>query len=183
MPNGEPRRKPRFTRVRQANFLLQSRDFAILRHVYKHRFLTSRHIAALVSGSEQGVLRRLQKLFHGGYLDRPACQLRPWKIGTEPLVYGLGRKGANALSWAYGIDRFRADWTRNNRQAKNFYLYHTLMVAHFMVCLEIACRRIAGANLIEPEEISRRRAPKTYNPGNPFGWQVRGAQRSVHLDP
>ena len=166
------KRTPRFTRVSRGQVRLQSRDIEIIKYVHKHRFLTSRHILALIPGSERGVLGRLQKLFHGGYLDRPAYQLQPHKKGSDPLVYGLGNKGADTLSWECGIDRSRVDWTQKNRQIKTFYLRHALMVSHFMVCLELACRSVAGVELIEPEEIVKRRPSKTYNPNNPCGWRV-----------
>jgi len=65
-------RFPRFKRSPAVNPIrLTERDQDILRHVRRHRFLLSDHIQALVPGSRQQILRRLQRLFHHGYLDRP----------------------------------------------------------------------------------------------------------------
>jgi predicted transcriptional regulator len=83
---------PRFRRVPQARISLQKRDREIFKHVYKHRFLNSDHIAALVPGGDQAIRRRLKKLFHAGYLDRPREQVRPFRKGNYPYVYGLGDK-------------------------------------------------------------------------------------------
>ena len=57
-----PQRKPRYRRRPIYGFSLTERDLEIIRLVWLHRFLTSEHIAALVSGSPKGVLRRLQLL-------------------------------------------------------------------------------------------------------------------------
>src|SRR5476649_1300693 len=93
-------RLPRFRRVPEAPTMrLTPRDLEILRHVARHRFLNSAQIAALTGGSAQQLLRRLQRLFHSGYLDRPRAQLSYFTTdGSRPMVYGLARAGARALA-------------------------------------------------------------------------------------
>ena len=69
-------RLPRFKRVAAVEPMqLTERDRDILRQVRRHRFLRSSHILALIGGSSQQVLRRLQRLYHHGYLDRPRAQI------------------------------------------------------------------------------------------------------------
>jgi hypothetical protein len=64
-------RLPRFNRVAEiAAVQLTDRDRAIIEQVHRHRFLRSSHIAALLGGSTQQLLRRLQRLYHKGYLER-----------------------------------------------------------------------------------------------------------------
>lgn len=76
MPEPRPR-KPRFRRIKPATPLhLTERDFLILRQVSVHRFLRSDHIVALLDGSSQHLVRRLGRLYHGGYLERPRQQRR-----------------------------------------------------------------------------------------------------------
>jgi len=69
-------RLPRFERVAHAAPIrLTERDHAIIRLIQRHRFLRSDQIIALIGGSAQNLSRRLQGLFHHGYLERPRAQL------------------------------------------------------------------------------------------------------------
>src|SRR5271166_1925834 len=69
-------RRPRFRRVEEPPpFQLTARDVAILHAVARYRFLSSTLIIRLIGGSAQQILRRLQLLFHHGYLDRPTSQV------------------------------------------------------------------------------------------------------------
>src|SRR4051794_12089693 len=96
MPQVHPRR-PRFDRAPMRRMVLTPRDLEILRAVYRHRLLRSTHLMALSGGSPQATLRRLQLLFHHGYLDRPPMQLDWYARGSEPMVYALGNRGAEVL--------------------------------------------------------------------------------------
>ena len=180
-------RKPRYRRVPKASCRLQERDKEIIKLVHKHRFLTSEHITALVSGSRQGILRRLHLLFHDGYLDRPPEQILPYRQGSDPMVYGLGNKGADFLSQEYKIPRGKVDWTSKNREVKTVFLKHALMVAHFMVALEAACRKHKAIRIIEPEEILVPLPGERKKQPNPFSWKVQtkrevnGAVRNLHF--
>ena len=172
MPLTPAKYKPRFQRAGTIDLIPQSRDLQILYHIHKHRFLTSEHIAALVPGGQQGIRRRLYKLFHGGYLDRPREQIRPFRQGGDPYVYGIGRKGYELLSRTNSISRSKSDWTAKNREVKQRYINHTLAVAHFMVCLELACRKDRHISLLEPREILNHRPAKPGTSVNAFGWAV-----------
>jgi hypothetical protein len=68
-------RLSRFKRSEKiAAFRLTERDREILKHVHRHRFLRSDHLCALLPGSPQQVLRRLQLLYYHSFLERPLCQ-------------------------------------------------------------------------------------------------------------
>ena len=70
-------RLPRFQRVTTiAPIRLAERDHEIIRLIHRHRFLRSHQIIALLGGSAQNLSRRLQWLFHHGYLERPRAQLQ-----------------------------------------------------------------------------------------------------------
>src|ERR1043165_8920687 len=92
-------RLPRYNRTAASPaFIITNRDREIIRFVYSHRFLRSSQIAALIGASRQPVLRRLQLLFHHGYLTRPRAQVEYFtKGGSREIVYGLGNKGAKSL--------------------------------------------------------------------------------------
>ena len=163
---------PRFRRIPVGKLSLQKRDGEILKYVYKHRFLNSDHVAALVPGGDQGVRRRLKKLFHEGYLDRPREQVRPFRKGNYPYVYGLGKKGFEELPGKIKSRIAGYGWTGNNREAKQRYIDHSLLVSHFMVCVELSCRKRSYVTLIEPHKlIPKNLEPERYRPGS-FIWTV-----------
>lgn len=138
-------RLPRFVRhrFRKLEFVIQPRDCEIVSVVSQHRVISSDDIQLLVPGSDQVVLRRLQKLFHSGYLDRPRSQRQR---GNAPMVYALGQKGAALLAAESGQPP-GADWAEKNRQLGAQYLEHALMVSRFQAALRFALRANGSAAL------------------------------------
>src|SRR5260370_27111243 len=141
-----PLRRPRFERAKDAGMVLTPRDLLILRAVHRHRLLRSTHLIALLDGSPQTTLRRLQLLFHHGYLDRPAAQLDWYAQGSEPMVYALGNRGAAILA-AEG-ERGGALRGDTNRNGSRQFLRHTLAGAEAMGAVEVACRDTEGGEFI-----------------------------------
>jgi hypothetical protein len=134
-----PTRLPRFRRNRwvKPTFVLTDRDRAILTMVADYRLMTSEQIQRLVGGSGQNVLRRLQVLYHGGYLDRPRSQRQ---FHNVKLVYALGALGATELATRDGVSRVSRDWTEKNRQIQVPYIEHALMISNFRAALTLATR-------------------------------------------
>ena len=68
LPHGDTMaRLPRFKRAPTVVPIeLTERDRDIIRLVHRHRFLRSPQITALLGGSSQQLLRRLQSLYHHG---------------------------------------------------------------------------------------------------------------------
>ena len=155
-------RRPRFERQPAALVLqLTPRDLEILKHVARHRFLNSKQIIQIVGGSRQHVLRRLQRLFHHGYLDRPRAQVRYFsQAGSLPLAYALGSVGNRELT-APAATRPRHD----NGNVKQLYLEHTLLVAEVMLAFEQACRAPGAPRLLTEADL----APGE-NPTAAFHW-------------
>jgi hypothetical protein len=142
---GNQRRRPRYKRTTSDDDLglrLQDRDREMLTLVYSYRFLSSQQIQRLVEGSDQVLLRRLQKLYHAGYLDRLKTS------NNEAILYALGNKGADELTLHAGLDRGRIDWTAKNRAAGERYLAHILMVGRFRETLTLAVRDRQGSALV-----------------------------------
>ncbi len=160
--------RPRFERSPTALGLqLTPRDFDILRHVARHRFLNSKQIGLLVGGSRQHILRRLQRLFHHGYLDRPRAQVRYFsEEGSQPLVYALGNSGARVLT-----DATRKRPRYDNRNVKQLYLQHTLLVADVMLAFEQSCRAPGAPRLLLEEDL----APGV-SPSAAFHWAASVSQ-------
>jgi DNA-binding Lrp family transcriptional regulator len=143
-------RKPRFQREPDLSELqLTERDRNILRHVARHRFLNSRQILTLVGGSTQHVLKRLQRLFHHGYLDRPRAQIRYYsEEGSRPLAYAIGSKSAKAFGASALISR-----RNDNRNVKQLYLDHTLQVADVVLAFESACVDSSAPRIYHKDEV------------------------------
>jgi hypothetical protein len=142
-------RLPRFQRVvTVAPIQLTARDQKIVRLIHRHRFLRSRQIIALIGGSAQNLSRRLQWLFHHGYLERPRAQLQYYeRHGSQSIVYGLGNKSGSLLQLN------PASWGEKNRAIGRMYLAHALLVSDVMVAIELACRQ-HGIRLLHEDELN-----------------------------
>ena len=166
-------RLPRFQRSPDIPaFKLTDRDAEILKYVHRHRFLRSDHLAVLTTGSRQQLLRRLQRLFHHGYLDRPRCQIDYYQSGSRHIAYGLGNKGAAWLKRNLSLPFHKLDWQQKNHVGRLF-LEHALLISEIMVAVERACRNHPGVKLLLPEDSQLR----------PFQWRVSiGSQCGVIPD-
>ncbi len=163
-------RLPRFKRSPAIRPLrLTDRDREILKHVHRHRFLRSDHIAALTTGSPQQVLRRLQRLYHHYYLERPRCQIDYYQSGSRRIAYGIGNKGAGWLKRELALPYHRLDWPRKNNVVR-YFLEHALLVSDFMVGVEIACRRRQDIRLLTEDDLNLSDAAVAGQ--NPFRWRV-----------
>jgi hypothetical protein len=159
-------RLPRFKRSSDIpTFQLTARDHEILHHVHRHRFLRSDHLVALTTGSPQQVLRRLQRLFHHGYLERPRCQIDYYQSGSRRMAYGLGNKGASWLKRELALPYHQLDWKQKNHVGRLF-LEHTLLVSDIMVAVELACRNRKDIRLLAADYLN---IPKMREP---FQWKV-----------
>ena len=164
-------RLPRFKRVPEiAPIQLTRRDRDIIRQVHRHRFLRSSQIVELVGGSAQQILRRLQRLYHHGYLDRPRSQIDYFhQGGSHQIVYGVGNKAGALLRDEAGGDPSKFAWSQKNREAGRLFLEHALLISDVMVSLEIACRRSgrvrfwADEDLPLPESARRLSEPLQWN--------------------
>lgn len=138
-------RLPRFIRHRHRKpaFVLQERDRELVRVVSQHRVISSDDLQLLVAGSDQTILRRLQKLFHNGYLDRPRSQRQR---GNAPMVYALGQKGAELVVLEAGA-KAAGDWSEKNRLIGPMFLEHALMVSRFQTALRVSLRERGNASL------------------------------------
>jgi DNA-binding Lrp family transcriptional regulator len=165
-------RLPRFTRVRQIVApQLTARDREVIRLVFEHRFLRSTHIHALIGGSRQQLLRRLQRLYHHGYLERPRAQIDYYRQGgSRSMVYGLGHNGAALLKRELNLAFYRLDWSAKNQAVRGLFLEHALLTAEVMVAFELACRRHGSVRLISADKLPLPAA--TRQKREPFRWQV-----------
>lgn len=183
MNTKKTQRKKRFKRDPSVSCRLTERDFNIINEIYRYRFLSSEQIISLFNSSRQGILRRLNLLYHAGHIDRPKAQLN-W-FGNHPIVYALGNEGARLLSQRFDVPLPSVDWTTKNREVKGLFLEHTLMVSSFMVQVRLACRQVDGIEFIGPGEIIDRRLKPPSLVDKPLSWKVdvqqqnKGRKRNV----
>lgn len=129
---------------------IQERDLEIIRLLYDYRFLNSHQLTKLIDGSYQTICRRLRKLYHHGYIDRPKSQLYLGWHKPRSLVYALGDRGADLLVENLGLDRevVGGNWRKKNREVKYRYIEHSLMISDFRACLWLALKGLPKSDLL-----------------------------------
>lgn len=130
-------------------FRINETDLKILQDLGDYRYLDARQILALhKEDNERTLKRRLQLLFHAGFLDRPSQQfsyLRP----SSHIIYALGKKGAKLI---FSDRRAEANWTKRNKSVKPLFLQHALMVSNFRVVLTLALNKTKESKLLNWQE-------------------------------
>lgn len=190
MTTSKRKSHPRFQREGdKPTVALTDDDVAMLRHVYRHRFLRAEDLYRLFPDrSEDRLSRRLTLLYRAGYLDRPIAQIdRYHQGGSQSLVYGLDTVGARFLKEKFNVAIGGADWRSRNRSYTRENLDHTLGVARVMVDIELACCERPGLSLIPFEDILAAAPEATRKSKNPASWPVpvqwHGGRSVVHLAP
>jgi hypothetical protein len=148
-------RLPRFKRAPEiAPLQITERDRAIIRLVHRNRFLRSSHILTLLDGGSQQILRRLQLLYHHGFLERPRAQIDFYRHGgSRRMVYGLGNKGASLLKQELGAAFRILRWGEKNAAVRRPFFEHALLVSDVMVALEVDCRKRGDVHLFADDDL------------------------------
>jgi hypothetical protein len=148
-------RLPRFRRASEPPaFRLTDDDVEIIRQVAQHRLIRSTHIATLVGRSLDRTNRRLLRLFHAGYVDRPRAQLDRFPTdGTAPMVYALADRGARLLCEREGLCCGTGEWSRKNREAGRPFIEHQIEIVNFQVALQRAVSQRSDVRLVSAEEM------------------------------
>jgi hypothetical protein len=173
-------RLPRYKRKPGAvpNFDVTERDEKIILIVARHRFIRSDQITRLLKAddptmSEQNVIRRLYRLFHGNFLGRVQIESDRTTPGSKPIICMLGNKGIDLLADKYGFRRSSVDWTSKARTATALHIEHALEITGFIVALALACSRHGRLEVMYFDEIMRELAPaETRRSRDPYSWPV-----------
>lgn len=154
-------------------FQRTSRDEEIIRAVARNRFLSSRQIQALFSGSTQNILRRLNGLYHAGYLDRPRAQLDYYATaGSSPIIYALADKGARLINSHDTTNLPEYEWKRKNTAAGRPFIEHTLAVANVHVALISATRPRPDIELINANSLVAEFPKPPLSHDRAFAWKT-----------
>jgi hypothetical protein len=122
-------------------FEFTKRDLEILKLIYEYRFLTAEHLSLLLEINYKTIIKRLQRLFHWGFLDRPKSQMADYILKRHKLIHTLGKKGVEILTEKLGLDRERLNRLANNTDVREMYLHHAMMISNFKTCLALALRK------------------------------------------
>ena len=181
---------PRFKRSGDAPRIeLTEDDTAILRHVFRHRFLRADDLYRLFAGrSSDKLSRRLTRLYRNGFLDRPIAQVDRYRAGgSKSLVYGLDTAGARYIKNVLNVPISTADWQSRNRSYTRENLDHTLSISRFMVDLELSARARPGVSIIPFDEILAGAPEATRALAQPARWPVElswyQSHGTVHIIP
>lgn len=123
---------------------LTERDKRVVLAVYRYRLLSSHQIEALLFGfppdkphSKRSVCqRRLQLLYHHGYLDRLPLPVFPGE-GRRPCVYVLDHKGADLVAAQSGLDRADLGWRPQYNELGVSFIQHMLTINDVRLILEL----------------------------------------------
>jgi hypothetical protein len=159
------RRLPRFRRERDTVRAIQitPRDAEIIRQVARFKFLRSSHILSLVDGPRPQLLRRLQVLYHHGYLERPRCQIDFYhRGGSRPMAYCLGSRGAALMRKEFDTPFSGMVWSKEGGNVGRYFLDHALMVSAVLISLELACRSSGTVRFIPQDELLTEQGGKLF---------------------
>ena len=149
IPAAIPRYK-KFERTKTwPKFRIIETDLKILQDLADYRFLDSSHILTLNREvPTRTIQRRLQLLFHTGFVERPIYQSSSYQ---EPrhFIYTLGKKGAELLFSGEGI---KTDWSQKSKTVKPLFLQHSLMISDFRVILTLALKKKKDSKLVSWRE-------------------------------
>lgn len=117
-----------------------------------------RNIHGRPSGTKRGILDRLKKLYHHGYLGRRKLS------NNQPILYHLGPRAVAELVSQYGIDHERA--LLQTQTTGEYFLEHTLMIGRFRAALTQALQaHQAELALWEPDGAFRESVRSTSETG------------------
>jgi hypothetical protein len=147
---------------------LTERDRQIVKAVSEHRLLSSPQIEALFFRSERprgrrsSCQRRLQLLFHHGFLDRLQLPVVLGQ-GRRAFVYVLAERGADLVAAIHGMDRAAVKWKPKHNQLGALFIDHALAINGFRVALHVlgantklnVCEWIGEADLRSGKERER----------------------------
>jgi hypothetical protein len=168
-----PTRKQRFQRANDPiPFQLTDRDAEIILFVGLGRFRSSEQIRTMFD-DRPTILRRLHRLYHNGYLDRPEAQKEYFRAdgGSWPHVYALADKGARFLNERYALMFPETDWRHKNASVGRPFIAHTLAIGDMHVAITTTTRTRPDIELIDAKTLVTRFPKAPVSPENPFMWK------------
>jgi hypothetical protein len=150
---GVPDKRRRFQRAEGVTRDLTPDDLDLFQLLDQVRLADSRQLKLYLApnGNHRAFLRRLQTLYHAGYLDRPKNQLGRRFLdnaGARFYVYALAERGARKLLSLEGAGRadVLTTLTRNNERIQARAIDHRIAVTESVLTFAAAADQL-GATL------------------------------------
>jgi len=146
-------------------------DIEIMRHIFRYRVLESDVLYRLMpQRSEQTINRRLHKLYHNEYIDRPLAQRGANKLtpGSSNIAHTIDNLGAREIQPHLPFDISPSRWKQKNLKLTPYYIDHTLDITKFVAGLNVATQGREEVTLryldefIDPA-IAKNRRPGLFN--------------------
>ncbi len=158
---------------------LTERDKQIILTVYKYRLLSAHQVEALFFPSSTdnthsrrtACQRRLQLLYHHGFLDRLPQPVILGK-GRSPFVYALDEAGANLVAGSLGIDRAEVGWKPRHNELGPQFLDHSLVINDVRVVIQ----RLVESRVFESVEWTDELALKSAEMRDQVPYLMQGAR-------
>ena len=122
---------------------IQPRDVALLQNLASFRFLNTEQIVALHPGGMRNLRRRLNWLYHSGYVDRPPQQTLS-SFSSTHIIYGLGEKGAELLFEDLKERAEKIKLVQMDQKTAFPSFAHALMISQFHAVLTLALKDTGG---------------------------------------
>jgi Replication-relaxation len=164
MPKDKLGRRLRFTRTPVGKTVVMTkRDIAILRLLYRYRYLRlAQLIAFLKPKSEKRLVERLGDLFHEtGFIERPKAQWREVDARCTPMIYELTRKGERYLAAHALLPHRVTSLSRRSRQGATVQFGHAMMIVDALADIELKTLATPDQRFVSVGEILSR-APQLH---------------------
>lgn len=140
------KRAPRHCRIKSLAKIRNVQNYLpLLELIQNYHFINSAQIMALAAVSNLNTARKLQKLYHNGFVDRYRLPTTTYFSGTTCLIYTLERKGAELLT-ELQPEKFQAVFYPKRRRGV-YFVEHALMIANFRASLTLALQKQRGGRL------------------------------------
>ncbi|WP_346899023.1 replication-relaxation family protein [uncultured Roseibium sp.] len=188
MPLDALGRRSRFSRQPTGKRIaLTERDTAILRLLYRYRYLrVSQLLAFLQPRSEKRFVERLGDLYHEtGLINRPQAQWRAFYPRSTPLIYELSAKGRRYLSEHGDLPHRVTSLAQATAPGRAPQFEHAMMIVDALAEIELTTRQEPDQRFVPVGEILERApdrerlngkslaAPVTIQPGPLAPWLKR----------
>lgn len=171
MPHDQMGRRSRFRRTPTGKpVFLTDRDTAILRWLYRYRYLRAPQLVAFLRPkSEKRLIERLGDLYHeAGLIDRPTAQWRRFDARYQPLIHQLSPKGMLYLETLGPLPDRVTTFARRDRPGTTPQFDHAMMIVDALVEAELAALAAENQRFVPVDEILARAPEKTRTARKPL---------------
>ena len=154
--------------------MLGPRDLAIMRWLYRYRYLRQTHLQALLTPvSPKRFVERLGDLFHEtGLINRPAIHPPLFDARSTPMLYEITTKGVECLACHDALPDRAVNFSRQSSRSYSPQFLHTMLIIETLLEIECSTMRTPGERFVPVDEILARAPSTTRDARNPLSIPV-----------